>query len=216
MDDAEHPSYLAAQIIPAFFAYRGLAAAPGGDPPGPASRVKFLDELARVGYHKAAAAGPAGRVVVLALAPDSQYVSRGPTLATLLNNLVVRGDQAGEAPIAEVLVVAPEEVTRKRNIAVVVERLHQKGGARFRLLPYSIFSTVIPQVDCVPHHSILSDAEAADLLARERLGLADLRVISEADPPVVWVGGRAGQIVRTRAPSDTAGEAYDYWRVAEL
>jgi DNA-directed RNA polymerase subunit H len=55
--------------------------------------------------------------------------------------------------------------------------------------------------------------ETAALLAREYLSHADLPLILADDPPVVWCGGREGQVVEITRDSETAGEAIYYRRI---
>jgi DNA-directed RNA polymerase subunit H (RpoH/RPB5) len=122
--------------------------------------------------------------------------------------------------------VAPEEIMKKKNMTDVIKDFRAAAAARepspgtpdgpppaaayYNMYPYHVFSLDIPQCQIVPRHEIARPAELQAFLARERLALRDLPMVASSNPPVVWIGGRPGQVVRIQHPSETAGEAYIY------
>jgi len=64
----------------------------------------------------------------------------------------------------------------------------------------------------VPKHTILSEAEAADLLEQFNITAVQLPVISAMDPIVKAIGAKVGQIVKIERESPT-GKALYYRRV---
>lgn len=64
----------------------------------------------------------------------------------------------------------------------------------------------------VPKHTILSEAEAAELLEQFNITVLQLPVISATDPIVKAIGAKAGQIVKIERESPT-GKASYYRRV---
>lgn len=65
--------------------------------------------------------------------------------------------------------------------------------------------------ECVPKHERLSDAEAKKLMEDLRLKhRLQLPAIYRKDPQAVWLGLRAGDIVRITRKTPTAGQTYYY------
>ena len=212
---SEHPSFVVYEHLPRFFESRGLAPYPGG-PALDAPRDRFVTELNHIGYFRADAEGADGRaVVILLLAPRGKYTDHGPQLRTLVASLDSE-PLAKAGRLAEVMVIAPEEVLAKKNMTdIVVEFQKHTDGAgaaeHYNMYAYYVFSLDVPRAQAVPRHEVVPEEEVAAFLGRERLGLRDLKTMPISSPPVVWIGGRPGDVVRTIAASETAGEAYDYW-----
>ena len=81
---------------------------------------------------------------------------------------------------------------------------------------YHVFSLVIPEHAEVQPHRVMTDTEVGAFLARERLARQDLDVIFEADPPVIWIGGRHDQLIEVTRRSETAGKAIAVRRVVKM
>lgn len=216
----EHPSYLVYLHLGRFLASRGLA--PARPEALETPRDRFITELEHVGHFALEARAPGGEVVVLfVLAPRGKYTDHGPQLRDLVR-AQSSSDAARARRLDEVIVVAPEEVLQKKNMTDVVAAFQAAaaaggpGARHYNLYPYHVFSLDIPRAQIVPPHELATPAEVRALLARERLALRDLPRIAAASPPVVWLGGRPGQVVRIRFPSETAGEAYKYCVVARV
>jgi len=219
----EHPSFLVYRHLGLFLESRGLT--PAAPEALGAKRERFITELNLIGYFRIDSRDSAGRVtVVLVLALRGKYTEHGPQLRTLLASLDSESF-ARQGRLAEVIVVAPGEVHRKKNIADIISEFRSgtaEGAARSRataaaynIYPYHIFSLEIPRVQSIPRHEIVPPADVAAFLARDRLGLSDLRTVCESSPPVVWIGGRAGQVVLVTSPSETAGVAHEYCLVTK-
>jgi DNA-directed RNA polymerase subunit H (RpoH/RPB5) len=65
----------------------------------------------------------------------------------------------------------------------------------------------------VPKHTILSEAEAAELLERFNVSLVQIPVIPITDPIAKAIGAKAGQIVKIEREGPTGKTLY-YRRVA--
>ena len=79
--------------------------------------------------------------------------------------------------------------------------------------PYHVFAMNIPRHLSVPPHRIMSAEEVADLLATQHKQFHNLPSIYVNDPPVIWCGGRVGQVVEITRPSEVAGTAMYYRRI---
>ncbi len=205
----EHPSYLVYKHLPQFLQSRGLTAVPGAVLNTP--RDRFTTELDHIGYFRLDAEGPDRNVlVILILALQGKFTDHAPHLRTLLGSFNSE-EFAREGRLGEVLLIAPEDVCKKKHILEVVFKMGADTKPPFyNLHPYHVFSLDLPRAQCVYTHEIVDPSEVRDFLARERLTLADLQRISVSDPPIIWLGARPNQVVRIRAPSETAGETYYY------
>jgi DNA-directed RNA polymerase subunit H len=217
------PAVIIHTLLEAFFPYRGLAPVPRGLGSG-AARAPTSDDVVndmeqffyvRLDARRARPRGARDWVVVLVLKEDGKYAHHGPDLRKLLDGVEAERP-AREGRLDELLVVASEDFFRKKNLMDVVHELRgrQAGGADpggvapfYGAYPYHNFCCVIPASQSVPPHQLLTDAEVDEFLRAERLALRDLPVLFTSDPPVVWLGGREGQVVRILRPSHTAGVA---------
>jgi DNA-directed RNA polymerase subunit H (RpoH/RPB5) len=223
----EHPSYLVFQHLGRFLNSRGLTASPGADLD--TARDRFITELDHIGYYRLDASDerPGGDrriVTLLVLALRGKYTEQGPQLRGLVSSLNSE-EFAREGRLAEVIVVAPQDIMKKKNMTDVIKDFRAASAAggsspgtpaadHYNIYPYHVFSLDIPRCQIVPRHEIAPTAEVLAFLARERLALRDLRMVAASNPPVVWIGGRPGQVVRIHRASETAGESYDFCLVA--
>lgn len=223
----EHPSFLVYQHLGRFFESRGLE--PVADVDLDTGRDRFLAELEHTGYYRADAQDTDRQVVsVILVAPDGKYTERGPELRRLITSLDSEAF-AKEGRLQEVIVVVPEDVTTKKNMTDVIAGIRAESAARaageetqnlalashYNMYAYHVLSLDIPRAQCVPEHTIALPADVDAFLAREKISLSDLKRIAASNPPAIWIGARPGQVVRIVAPSETAGEAYDYCLVTK-
>ena len=138
-------------------------------------------------------------VTVLVLSGDSRLSHNVPDLRALLERTL---DRASAERLDELLVVADDQFFERRQLFELVRAQGAgneppPGGdpaglaAFFSVRPYCNFVTVVPDNAVVPRHRVLPPAEFAAL----RLARETLPVVFDSDPPVVWEGGRAGQVV---------------------
>jgi len=218
----EHPSYLVYSLFPAFLASRKLKALVPSKLA--AARDSFTTELDHIGYFRLDAEGADRRIVsIFLLALCGKYTEHGPQLRGLVSSLDSEAF-AREGRLAEVIVIAPGDAMKKKNITDVIyvfRKTAAKNAERaealaefYNIYPYHVFSLNVPRAQIVPRHEIVDPADVRAFLARERRTLADLKRVAALSPPVVWIGARPGQVVRIVTPSETAGEAYDYYCVS--
>lgn len=215
MADYEHPAYLVYGNLRSFLESRGLTPAAGADLEQ--TREKFITALEMIGYFRLDAESDTSFLTVLILAPFGKYTSSGPALGKLVSSLGAEKNARANRP-AEVMVVAPPEVAIKKNMVDAIAALRagpaaNPAGPRYNMRSYSVLSLDLPRCQAVPKHEIAPPSEVEDFLVREHLRLQDLPGITASDPPVVWIGGQPGQVVRVTLPSETAGEACVYRRV---
>jgi DNA-directed RNA polymerase subunit H (RpoH/RPB5) len=228
----EHPSFLVFQTLPHFFESRGLVLPEGNS--FDIRRERFITELELIGYFRVDARssqnGDYKIVTIIVLALSGKYTDHGPQLRGLIASLNSE-DFARAGRLSEVIIIAPEDIMKKKNMTDVISDFSgavalKKGtpgtlegpppaAESYTMYPYPMFSFNVPKAQNVPEHEILTDAQVQSLLTYMRLGIRDLPRIPSSSPPVVWIGGRAGDVVSIKQPSKTAGLAYNYCVVTQ-
>jgi DNA-directed RNA polymerase subunit H (RpoH/RPB5) len=236
------PNVVVRTIAGRFFDYRGLtlvARGFSGDPPV-FDDDRIISDMERFHYVRLDAvrqvSAPAGAeeapgpgkargqrdwVVVLVLSSAGKYAHHSPDLRKLLDG--VEAERATkEGRLDELIVVAEEPFFTKKHLVDVIRKAQarQAGGPDpegaapfYNAYPYYNFSLVVPEHTAVAPHRLMSRAEVDHLLARERIVRSDLPVILTTDAPIVWNGGREGQVVEITRDSQTAGTALYYRRI---
>ncbi|GFR88168.1 DNA-directed RNA polymerase subunit H [Elysia marginata] len=229
----EHPSFLVFKHLERFLECRSLTPPVGIDFNTPRSR--FITELEHIGYYRldavtrpgdpASAAYREKTVTIFVLALRGKYTEHAPHLRGLIASLNSE-NFSREKRLLEVIVVAPEETMKKKNMTDVVKSFRAAAAAGgptpgsldgptpaaeyYNMYPYHVFSLDIPRAQIVPRHTIVSPEKVQAFLARERLSRHDLPLIASSNPPVVWIGGRPNQVICIEHASETAGKAYVY------
>ena len=224
------PIVIVRNLITSFFPYRGLTLAPRSLSRDVEVREFTDDEVisdmeqfyyVRLDALRKTPRGGRDWVVVLIIGADGKYAHHSPDLRKLLEG-VESERPTKEGRLDEVIVVAEEAFFGKKNLTDVIRDAQQKqaGGADFEgtapfysAYPYHNFALVVPAHKSVAPHRIMSAAEVETVLRLERLALRDLAVVYTNDPPIVWNGGREGQVVEITRDSQTAGTALYYRRI---
>lgn len=177
----------------------------------PVTEEDVSRSFARVGYHIVSAASK-GAVAASNDAVAAKYtflildsdIDKDKAIKAL--NECFRSDE----PV-KIYVVVPEAVLKKcKNYALEYSKqMGRKGLAE--AFSYTLFVTDII-AGCAPHR-ILGEDEAAAVLNSLWFTPEDLCIIYDSDPPIVWIGGKPGQIVEIRSFSETAGESVTYRRI---
>ena len=237
------PAYPPLQIIQTmvqeFFPRRGLELAPVGlDVDGKEFKLdeaRIVDDIKQFGVMRldARRTPPRGArdwTVVLVLDSDGKYASHVADLRKLLEGIQLeRAAQSNR--LDELFVIADDAFFARKNLVGLVQELAERAAPQKRpgawraagdpegrtpfitLLPYCRFTFVVPDHQAIPAHRLMTDSDVEALLATERLAHADLPKISAQDPPVVWLGGRPGQVVEITRDSQVAGKALYYRRI---
>jgi DNA-directed RNA polymerase subunit H (RpoH/RPB5) len=142
--------------------------------------------------------------VIYIIDTNSDKIRRMPEMKKLLNST---RPQEGRT-LREVIVFASSEHISKSNVRDTISGVQHQTGALFRGLNMTILSVNIPQQNIVPEHSVV--AEPTALLKEIRRSAGDLRRISVNDPPVVWCGGKVGDIIRVKRQSENSLYALSY------
>jgi DNA-directed RNA polymerase subunit H (RpoH/RPB5) len=220
------PAQIIGNIIDKFFNYRGYALMPRGNV-GTApvfTMDSIIHDMTQFEYVRIDAQNSKPRnsrnwVIILVLKYDGKYSEHAPKLRDLLESIESEKLSKDNLIDEVIIIVDPEFFTKKSLMEEIAKRTtlatdpNADNKPFFNVFPYRNFVIEIPLHVGVPKHTILTDKEATDLLANEYLNRSDLPVIFHNDPPVVWIGGREGQIVSIRSDSETAGESIRYRRI---
>ena len=148
-------------------------------------------------------------VTFLILSSNGKY-SHSPELRKLLENNVTN-------TLNELILIAEEVFFTKKILLDIIKDYqkneHLENQPIFNAYPYYNFVTNIPKVSLVPPHRIMTDEEIKEDIFIEYIRTIDLKVIFTSDPPIVWLGGREGQIVEIQRYSSSSGIAIDYRRI---
>lgn len=222
------PNVIVRTICDAFLRHRGLALAPWnlvGELPV-FSDDRVISDMEQFGYIRIDALrreprGARDWVVVLVLGADSKHAHHSPDIRKLLGSVEIERP-AKDGRLDEVILVVETPFFTKKNLTDVVReaRPERSGGADpegalpfYNVYPYHNFALVVPEHVSVAPHRVLSAAETEAFLARERLQRENLPVIYANDPPIVWNGGREGQVVEILRDSQLSGVAPYYRRI---
>ena len=80
-----------------------------------------------------------------------------------------------------------------------------KGSNKFSLLDHNL----------VPHHQLLSENEASQVLKKYNINKEQLPKIKVKEPVILEIGGQVGDIIKVIRTSQTAGEAEFYRLIIE-
>lgn len=79
--------------------------------------------------------------------------------------------------------------------------------------PYFIFLSFLPGHNDVPLHNVLTQEKQDELLTHMKKKITQFGIIKRSDPPVIWIDGRPGDMIRIENPSEAAGVDISYKRV---
>jgi DNA-directed RNA polymerase subunit H (RpoH/RPB5) len=151
------------------------------------------------------------RVIVLILNATGKYSNHGPDIRKLLNS--IEGEATAKQLEEIIIVVDPSFFTKKSLMEEIKKKIAADTQIHINIYPYYIFACVVPEHKSVPKHIVMNDDEVAKMFAMEFTSRQCLPVILHNDAPIVWNGGRAGQVVKIIRDSEIAGEAIVYRRI---
>lgn len=217
-------------LIHAFLPNRKLRLAARGLAPDMTPRQYTEDEIisdmemfscVRIDAARETPRGARDWVVIFVLSGTGKLSAHSPDLRRLLEGVDAE-KTAREGRLDELIVVAEDAFFTKKNLTDVIADLKTRApdnadptgtGTFYSAYPYANFSYVLPECKSVPPHRLMTDAEVDAILASERLTFRDFGVVFTTDPPIVWNGGREGQLCEITRDSQTAGHAYYYRRI---
>ena len=234
-----YPPVAIINVIPKFFEYRGIslaarerigaASAAGAAAATPAlaaipSSDTIISNMGQFHYERIdgrlnTPRGARDWVIVLVLSANGKYCQNGPALRSLLSSIenerVVK-----EGRLDELFIFAEEAFFTKKNLTDILHEFSSNAprgvdpagrASYFTACPYYILATVVPEHKSVPIHRIMTGREVSELLEGGLMKVTALPKILDNDPPIIWCGGREGQVVEVERMSETTGQVAPYY-----
>lgn len=107
-----------------------------------------------------------------------------------------------------IIIIADTIYEHKKNIVEEIKLMSTEASVL--VYPYHIFVIAVPFHSAVPKHILLTPEEFYKQVEGERIKTSDILVISHKDPPIIWLGGKPGQVVLIERFSQTAGKSVVY------
>lgn len=165
---------------------------------------------------KTNARGDRNLVVFLILSDDERQgdIKKNKNIKKIIDTLSVDKDNN----LDELIIIAEKSQFSKSAFIKIIaelkknEKLRDFSGERaiYNAYPYHNFIIDIPNHIMVPSHRIMTDEEIQNELYTEYIKKGDIYTIYEYDPPIIWLGGKDGQIVEIIRKSITSLEAPVY------
>ncbi len=164
------------------------------------SKINMTDYITMECPRKCQLRGDANVFIIIA-APNAKYIEKGPEFTKLLKIIPAGANQINIYSNSDLSthVLKVVENYRAMNPARVLNMFHHK------IFKYDLMTHV-----CSIPHEIMTPAEAEAICIRNYTQLSKFPKIYTSDPQIIWLGARAGMLIRIRRPSETAGEAILY------
>jgi DNA-directed RNA polymerase subunit H (RpoH/RPB5) len=143
-------------------------------------------------------------VFIFMIMPDSKYSSTSPVFRKLLTLI-----PTDKKETADILFISSDPFSN-HLIKVIDDERHNYPKIYIEHYTYEKFSIEIPKCDSVPHHEIVPDADAKEILKWCYKKKYDMPKILVSDTPVVWIGGKPGDLIKIDRISETTGKYIVY------
>ena len=150
--------------------------------------------------------------VFLVLNINGKY-SHSPELRKLLDSI----SSEYKTSLYELIIIADELFFTKKSLLDIIKDYQKGKNNEFQIIynayPYHNFVMNIPLSESIPVHRIMTQKEIEKNIISEHIKISDLHIIYSNDPPIIWLGGKEGQVVEIQRKSVTSGIAINYRRI---
>jgi DNA-directed RNA polymerase subunit H (RpoH/RPB5) len=150
--------------------------------------------------------------VFLVLNINGKY-SHSPELRKLLDSV----SSEYKTSLYELIIIADELFFTKKSLLDIIKDYQKGKNNEFQIIynayPYHNFVMNIPLSESIPVHRIMTQKEIEKNIISEHIKISDLHIIYSNDPPIIWLGGKEGQVVEIQRKSVTSGIAINYRRI---
>ena len=145
-------------------------------------------------------------IIIITTTGEHSPIRKTPIMEKILDIITIQEKDG--------LVVIPDELSK--HVSSKIGDIIKKSKTHIDILHFMNFSCNIPQHVFTCEHIILSSEEAQQVLTDLKIeSFANLPGIKSSDTQIIWVGGRAGEIVKIKRPSETAISSIVYRRIIE-
>jgi len=145
--------------------------------------------------------------MVVLFMPGSKYSLKSPDFEKLLNNINKNNKTANM--VSNYMFVSETEFSTHIIKKIEVFRSINEN-VNLEHYTYKLFIVEIPKCVMVPKHEFATEEEIKICIYDRYKTLKDLPKILITDPPIVWIGGKASDIIKITRISETAGYAIVY------
>lgn len=148
------------------------------------------------------------KVVIMLFAPSSSYSEGRPLFEKLFNHIIYKGKKIISEEI-EVMFIS-EKPLSNNIIKFIKEQLASHNKLHIEYHTYDPFKINIIHQESIVSHTIMDKDEANQVLNYFYKTSDKLPIISVNDPPIIWIGGKPGDIIKIDRISETTGESVGY------
>lgn len=208
-------------VVNIFFPYRGFKLT-GSVPSTDDDIISTMEKIGHIIITAINTKKPRGNrnkiIVVIIKSNDSSDLKKIKKIINDIDN----SDTTKSNTLDELFIILNEEFFERKNFNDIIKELHsrQKGDADYNgksafytICPYHNFAFDVTKCKEVIPHILMSKEEVNELLQKERINFKDLPVILHTDLPIIWNGGRVGEVVRILRNSESAMHSIYYRRI---
>lgn len=144
---------------------------------------------------------------ILLIYPGTECESKRANMMKLINHI--------RFPRANVIIITPTKVSSGVSKGLqALSSLKEHKYHDFKVFTYTLLNSVLPEYELVPSYEILSEDKIKQLESWF-INPESLPKIFENDPQMVWIGAKAGHVVKFVYLSEVTIEAIGYCKVIQ-
>lgn len=121
------------------------------------------------------------------LYPNAEYDSKRAEFKKLMNMITY--------PRSDVLLISSSKIGT--HMQKFINKINEEHPTQtVYSYGYSLFKTIVPEYSLAPKYKILTNEEIKKQLDSMHITIHSLSRILDTDPQMVWIGAKAGQVVR--------------------
>jgi DNA-directed RNA polymerase subunit H (RpoH/RPB5) len=146
------------------------------------------------------------KIHVILTAPKQKFSTLNNDMKKKINEILLAESAEEIMYICDIMLVGEKGVNYNQTIKKVLEEFHDTNDKIWvQIRPYSLFINNIPECTEVVKHRKLDQDNIRAELELTHTPLISLIRTKEWDPPVAWLGARAGQIIAVDRLSGSVG-----------
>ena len=145
------------------------------------------------------------KLYIFITSPGSKFATRLPEFKKMIHEVPEAEFKKGP----EILIISENNLTNY-IMTEIKQRRYDYKDLYIEMHDYSIFVTLPEKNVNIQHHEIVPEDELREFLQTHHRSKRDLPKIFASDTPVVWLGGRPGDVIKVLRISETVGEAPAY------
>jgi DNA-directed RNA polymerase subunit H (RpoH/RPB5) len=146
------------------------------------------------------------KIHVILTAPKQKFSSLNNDMKKKINEILLADSVDEIMYICDITLVGEKGVNYNQTVKKVLEEFKDNNDRIWvQMRPYSLFINNIPECSEIVKHRRLDQKAVREELELTHTPLVSLIRTKEWDPPVVWLGARAGEIIAVERLSGSVG-----------